>query len=426
MLAAGFNALTASAVIIDRRGSIVAVNDAWRCYADDNGLRWPCYGIGYNYLSVLDNAARDGVAGVAEIAQGIRRVLRGPVDSFRVEYSCETPSGCQFIHDVTAFAHVGERHAVVSHENVTTQRFNEAELRAAREVAEAAEREEQVRREAAEQRLRVAATVADMLTIASSGQPLETVLQGMVARCSETLGSQAAAVYRAEQRWDWLELVAAHGAAAPGGAAGETPVERAVLSKALAERCGVAIGDLWREPGASGDRPGSASLTGYRALLVTPVERSERFYGYLVHFYAEPLVFDADDLELARTFAQQVTLALENAEWRSQAEKAAVENERSRLARELHDAVTQTLFSASVVAEALPRVWERDPERAGGRWTSLRLWTRGALAEMRTLLMELRPAALIEKPLPDLIRQLSEAAASRLLIAGDLRVDRRS
>ena len=61
-------------------------------------------------------------------------------------------------------------------------------------------------------------------------------------------------------------------------------------------------------------------------------------------------------------------------------------------------------------------MWERDPAEGRRALEDLRLWTRGALAEMRSLLMELRPAALIEKPLPDLIRQLSEAAGTRLRI----------
>ena len=93
--------------------------------------------------------------------------------------------------------------------------------------------------------------------------------------------------------------------------------------------------------------------------------------------------------------------------------REAIAGERNRLARDLHDAVTQTLFSASVVAEALPRVMERDPEEGRRALEELRQWTRGALAEMRTLLLELRPAALIEKTLADLIRQLTEVAATR-------------
>jgi ligand-binding sensor domain-containing protein/signal transduction histidine kinase len=91
----------------------------------------------------------------------------------------------------------------------------------------------------------------------------------------------------------------------------------------------------------------------------------------------------------------------------------AVAAERSRLARELHDAVTQTLFSASLIAETLPRSWARDQEKGRRLLQELRQLSRGALAEMRTLLLELRPAALVETSLSDLLHQLAEAASGR-------------
>jgi signal transduction histidine kinase len=87
--------------------------------------------------------------------------------------------------------------------------------------------------------------------------------------------------------------------------------------------------------------------------------------------------------------------------------------ERNRLARELHDAVTQTLFSASLLADALPSSWESDPNEGRQLLKELRQLSRGALAEMRTLLLELRPAALVESKLSDLLRQLGEATAGR-------------
>jgi signal transduction histidine kinase len=108
-------------------------------------------------------------------------------------------------------------------------------------------------------------------------------------------------------------------------------------------------------------------------------------------------------------------------EHRLQAEEAlrqseldkAVAAERSRLARELHDAVTQTLFSASLIAEVLPRMWEIDPERGRQQLEEVRLLTRGALAEMRSLLMELRPEALTKAKMSDLLQQLGRAMTGR-------------
>ncbi|MDD4859463.1 MAG: PAS domain S-box protein [Dehalococcoidales bacterium] len=93
-------------------------------------------------------------------------------------------------------------------------------------------------------------------------------------------------------------------------------------------------------------------------------------------------------------------------------EKATAE-ERNRLARDLHDAVSQTLFSASLIAEVLPRIWERHPDEGRKRLEEVRQLTRGALAEMRTLLLELRPAALVEAELGDLLHQLGESITGR-------------
>jgi PAS domain S-box-containing protein len=96
-------------------------------------------------------------------------------------------------------------------------------------------------------------------------------------------------------------------------------------------------------------------------------------------------------------------------------ERTAIE-ERNRLARDLHDAVSQTLFSASLIAEVLPKLWERNPDEGRKRLSEIRELTRGALAEMRTLLLELRPAALKDAELGDLLRQLSESINGRARI----------
>ena len=112
----------------------------------------------------------------------------------------------------------------------------------------------------------------------------------------------------------------------------------------------------------------------------------------------------------------------EEAQARQAAERAAIE-ERGRLARDLHDAVSQTLFSAGIIAEVLPRIWDKDPAEGRRRLEEVRQLTRGALAEMRSLLFELRPAALEEAELAQLLRQLGESAAGRGGLPVEITID---
>ncbi len=87
--------------------------------------------------------------------------------------------------------------------------------------------------------------------------------------------------------------------------------------------------------------------------------------------------------------------------------------ERRRLARNLHDAVNQSLFSASLIAEVLPRLWEQHPAEVRASLEDLRRLTRGALAEMRGLLVELQPLELSDSELDDLLRLLGDAFTGR-------------
>jgi PAS domain S-box-containing protein len=96
--------------------------------------------------------------------------------------------------------------------------------------------------------------------------------------------------------------------------------------------------------------------------------------------------------------------------------------ERQRLAQNLHDAVNQSLFSAGLIAEVLPRLWERDQTAARKSLEDLRRLTRGAQAEMRALLAELRPSALTEAELGDLLRLLGNGLAGRANIPVNVRV----
>ncbi|MBI2864804.1 MAG: GAF domain-containing sensor histidine kinase [Chloroflexi bacterium] len=149
------------------------------------------------------------------------------------------------------------------------------------------------------------------------------------------------------------------------------------------------------------------------AELVVPIKFKGQVTGVLEVESEQLNAFDESDVHVLQSLANYVAVAIENARLRVQAEENAVAAERGRLARELHDAVTQTLFSANLIAEVMPRLWERDVNEGRRRMEELRQLTRGALAEMRTLLVELRPTALLEASLGDLLRQLAEAFSGR-------------
>ena len=149
-----------------------------------------------------------------------------------------------------------------------------------------------------------------------------------------------------------------------------------------------------------------------------PLQLREQKLGVLVIIGAQGASFSTAQLALFQSIADQLSVAVENARLFEKGEQAAVAAERNRLARDLHDAVTQTLFSSSMIADVLPKIWERNPDEGRRRLEELRQLTRGALSEMRTLLVELRPAALADTDLGDLIGHQVNAftARTRLLV----------
>ncbi len=169
----------------------------------------------------------------------------------------------------------------------------------------------------------------------------------------------------------------------------------------------------WRTLSTNEVQLNQADLKWIRTVVCTPIIPEKEVFGGLVAFFDEIKRFSEEEVNLLNSFAEQASLAVGNKLLREKAEEIAVITERNRLARDLHDAVTQTLFSASLIAEALPHIWENNPEEGRKLLGELRQLNKGALADMRSLLMELRPASVIEARLCDLIRQLAESVRGR-------------
>ena len=119
------------------------------------------------------------------------------------------------------------------------------------------------------------------------------------------------------------------------------------------------------------------------------------------------------------------TAALEEAQADlvTQIEESAAAAERVRISRELHDAVSQLLFSINLLAGSLPKLMQTDRAAAERASAELQRLARGALAEMRTLLRELRPQTIAQTRLELLISQLAEGVSARMDIAVSMDVE---
>jgi PAS domain S-box-containing protein len=158
--------------------------------------------------------------------------------------------------------------------------------------------------------------------------------------------------------------------------------------------------------------------------LGIPLLGKDHLLGLFILGCAGQNGFSDDQVKVAVAFANQATIVIENHQLLDRVQATAAAEERNRLAQELHDSVTQVLFSIGTVAEVLPQIWQRDPKQGQEGLLELRGLTRGALAEMRTLLLELRPSAILKTPLSELLTQLTEAIASRKELSFQLYIEK--
>jgi signal transduction histidine kinase len=164
--------------------------------------------------------------------------------------------------------------------------------------------------------------------------------------------------------------------------------------------------------------PGLEAIAAYAG---APMRQDAHVVGFLHLGSKEPDFFRPEHVAWLDAFADHASIAVRNARLYQQAQELAILQERQRLARELHDSVVQTLWSANLIADVLPTLWQQDPKRAEQRLHRLRRLAQSALAEMRTLLVELRPQTMQQASLAELIEQLAAAAVSRT--RADVQID---
>jgi PAS domain S-box-containing protein len=286
----------------------------------------------------------------------------------------------------------------------------------------------------AERRQQVAEGMREILAVLNSRQSLEAMLDFIVRQACRVLGSDGASLLRQEGTEGPLTTQSACGLEIDYVAELNVPLGGGAAGRALAERRPITIPDIVsfaasmrREPD---DLPESERKLlehlqpHYRALLSVPLIIQDEPYGAITLYYHEPRQFSEEEQRLALSVAHQAALAIETARLREQAEEAAALAERSRLARELHDSVTQSLYSVTLYAEASARVLtEGNHQTAADYLRELRDTAQEALREMRLLIFELRPLELEKVGLAAALQTRLKAVEARGGLQTELQVD---
>jgi signal transduction histidine kinase len=278
----------------------------------------------------------------------------------------------------------------------------------------------------AEQERKRLATEDELSRRVEELQTLQRLAQILAGRSTleEALDETTGAVTRLfGARFARVRLTALDEEQEPAPAEGATEPETASVAPTTldAEAADVVIregamiaGDLREWPGLSAETRARAGEDGVGALLVTPLVATSGPAGALVIARDAPAAaFSVEERQLASTIGDALAAVVEIDRLHRRETRQAAAEERQALARDLHDAVTQSIYSATLIAEALPAVYERDPAEGLHNLERLRRLVRAALAEMRTLLFELRPAALQMAPLDALLERLGDALAGQ-------------
>ncbi len=160
-----------------------------------------------------------------------------------------------------------------------------------------------------------------------------------------------------------------------------------------------------------------------RSWMGVPLIVRGRVVGMLSLAHRQVGYYEEKDAQLAQAFADQAAIAMHNAELHQQAQITAVADERSRIARELHDSVTQAIYSVTLYADAT-RLALNDGELAivAENLNELRAMAREAMLDMRLLIFELRPPVLEEEGLVTALQTRLDAVEERSGVGATLQV----
>ena len=266
----------------------------------------------------------------------------------------------------------------------------------------------------------------DILEVASDAASPQTTIARILERILKAVALEAGAIHLLDSSGEHLQLVAQQGLP-------DTILES---SSTLTLQESPLVGWVARQgsplliPRVSQDERAItlAEQGSFGTYAGVPITATDQIYGVLSVLAQEESRFPAqEEVDLLVSVGEQIGVVVENAQLRQQAEQLMIVEERNRLARELHDSVTQSLYSVTLFAEAGRRmIVDGDTEQAKVYLVEVAETGRQALKEMRLLVHRLRPSVLAKEGLARAIQHRLNAVEgragviTRLLVEGEL------
>lgn len=261
--------------------------------------------------------------------------------------------------------------------------------------------------------------------IAVSTLDLERMLAAVTVQIKQGFGYGHVELYTVDDDGGALVLAAQAGTFRPNEIGYRIALTRGLLGKAYRAGHTVHADDVLTDPDYLAETPRET-----RSQLCVPIVANTRVLALLNLESRQVAAFTGEGVAVLETAADVLASAIENARLYQRAQEAAVLEERSRLARDLHDSVSQQLFSMTLTAQAARVQLDKNPARTASQLERLQETAGAALAEMRALIFQLRPPALNEQGLVGALQQhvaalgRREGLTTQLEISGDERFAR--
>ncbi|MFF4797846.1 GAF domain-containing sensor histidine kinase [Streptomyces sp. NPDC001351] len=249
--------------------------------------------------------------------------------------------------------------------------------------------------------------VSSALLAMSRHLEVRDVLKTIVASARELLDAQYAALGVPDDHGGFAQFVVDGVSDAQWKAIGPLPRQHGILAAMLQDAKIERLADVRKDPRFEGWPSAHPDMSDFLGL---PIRDGDEVIGAL--FLANKNCpkpegscgFTEEDEDLLAILAQHAAIALTNARLYERSRELTIAEERSRLAHELHDAVSQKLFSLRLTAQAAAALVDRDPSRAKGELQQVAALAAEAADELRAAVVELRPAALDEDGLVATLR----------------------